>query len=118
MSVSIINSNRFERRPTVVLFDLDNTLYSYEPAHNSGMAAVRRKVESKLGIDSSQFTDAYKEARSDVKNRLGSIASSHSRLLYFQRTLENLGLRSQALFSLELEQTYWGNFLGAAELRE
>src|SRR5262249_12863389 len=43
-------------------------------------------------------------------------ASSHSRLLYLQRTLELLGLRTQVLMSLDLEQTYWRTFLSHSVL--
>ena len=118
MSTTIINSDRFTNKPSAVLFDLDNTLYAYDPAHDAGMMAVYTKVLNKIGIGPNEFKKAFDVARSEVKNQLGKTASSHSRLLYFQRTLERLELRSQILLSLELEQTYWGSFLAAAELRE
>jgi len=118
LSTSIINSDKFLNKPNVVLFDLDNTLYVYEPANEAGMQAVRSKALKKIGIGHDEFNEAFDKARADVKKQLGKTASSHSRLLYFQRTLENLELRSQTLLSLELEQTYWGSFLAASELRE
>jgi len=82
------------------------------------MLAVRTKAVGKIGIGPDEFDTAFAKARSDTKSRLGATASSHSRLLYFQRTLEYLGFRSQILLSLEFEQTYWGSFLAAMELRE
>ena len=101
-----------------MLFDLDNTLYFYDPAHEAGNSAVVEKATSNLGIDAQQFNESLARARVDVKQQLGTTASSHSRLLYYQRALEYLGLRSQVLLSLEFEQTYWRNFLSAVVLRE
>ena len=118
MSTTILDSERFAERPVAVLFDLDNTLYRYEPAHEAGMTAVRAKAARSVGAGREEFERAFAEARADTKAQLGSAASSHSRLLYFQRTLENLGLRSQVLLSLEFEQTYWRSYLSAVELRE
>lgn len=118
MSVKIINSAVFEARPAAILFDLDNTLYAYEPCNHAGLDAVRQKVEQMLSVSPEQFNIAFQEARSQIKARLGTTASSHSRLLYFQRTLELLGLNTQALLSLDLEQTFWRAYLQAAKLFE
>ena len=117
MSVVVNNPDIFQQRPAAVLFDLDNTLYRYGPAHEAGMKSVVEKATEKIGIDADIFGVAFDRARVDVKRQLGSVASSHSRLLYFQRTLEYLGLRSQVTLSLEFEQTYWRNFLSTIELR-
>jgi len=97
--------------PEAIIFDTDNTLYPYEPAHIAATRAVEAKVESMLGIKREIFRAKFKEARQETKNRLGSIASSHSRLLYLQRTIEKLGLGTRILMVLDLEQTYWRTFL-------
>jgi putative hydrolase of the HAD superfamily len=118
LSTNVVNSERFVDKPSAALFDLDNTLYAYEPAHKAGTQAVRAKALSKIGIEGAEFDSAFLKARAEIKSQLGETASSHSRLLYSQRALEHLGMRSQALLSLELEQTYWGSFLAASEPRE
>lgn len=82
------------------------------------MEAVRQKATRKIGTVDIEFDAAFDKARVEIKKQLNSTASSHSRLLYFQRTLEHLGLRSQAVLSLEFEQTYWGRFFATMELRE
>ena len=69
-----------------------------------------------LSLGQEEFDAAAGDARSRVKERLGRTASSHSRLLYFQRTLEILGLGSRVLLALDLEQTYWRAFLVNAVL--
>ena len=105
---SLIMSNGL---PEAIIFDTDNTLYPYEPAHIAATRAVEAKVESTLGIKREIFRAKFKEARQETKDRLGSIASSHSRLLYLQRTIEKLGLGTRILMVLDLEQTYWRTFL-------
>jgi len=112
----IYNPGSLERLPDGILFDTDNTLYLYEPAHNAAMVAVRTKFESILSVRPKDFDMAFNEARKQVKERLYGTASSHSRLLYLQRTLELIGLGSQVLWALDLEQTYWRTFLSNAVL--
>jgi HAD superfamily hydrolase (TIGR01549 family) len=118
LSIRVRNPEKFADRPHAVFFDLDNTLYPYQPSHEAGMAAVREKAGKSLGAGPAEFDDAFAKARTETKNRLGTTASSHSRLLYFQRTLEHLGFRSQAQLNLEFEQTYWNSFLFEMERRD
>ncbi len=107
---------RFTRLPDAILFDTDNTLYPYDPAHQSAMRAVREKVVRTFSISEADFDRAFSTARAQVKQRLSGVASSHSRLLYFQRMLEIIGLGSQVMLALDFEQTYWRNFLANAVL--
>ncbi len=102
--------------PAAVLFDLDNTLYAYDPAHAAGMAATRKKACALVGCTDDSFDHFFDQARRDVKVQLGSNGAAHSRLLYFHRMVELLGMKSQPLLALDLEQTYWRTFLGAAKL--
>jgi putative hydrolase of the HAD superfamily len=114
--MNIYNASLFDRLPDAILFDTDNTLYPYDPAHASAQAAVRDKAVAILSIKPEEFDVAFREARDQVKNRLRGTASSHSRLLYLQRMLEILGLGSQILLVLDFEQTYWRTFLNHAVL--
>ena len=104
--------------PEAVCFDLDNTLYPYAPCNQAGMTAVYAKLEKLFNIKEHKASTFFHEARTQVHNQLGAIASSHSRLLYFQRMLENMGLNAQALLALDLEQTFWRAYLHEAELFE
>lgn len=112
--VKIFNPSRLERLPDAILFDTDNTLYPYDPAHAVAMQAVREKVTRTFSIDAAAFDKAFSEARKQVKSRLKHTAACHSRLLYFQRMLEIIGLGSQVMLALDFEQTYWRTFLSAA----
>lgn len=114
--MKIFNPKRLLCLPDAILFDTDNTLYPYDPAHLAAQAAVREKVISTLSIKPEDFDKAVKDARNQVKARLKHTASSHSRLLYMQRMLEIMGLGSQVLLALDFEQTYWRTFLTNAIL--
>lgn len=103
-------------KPKAVIFDTDNTLYRYDVAHSAAINAVTTKAENLIGIKKKEFISAYEISRKNIKAQLGTTASSHSRLLYFQRTIEHLGLRTQILLTLDLEQTYWRTFLINAQL--
>jgi putative hydrolase of the HAD superfamily len=118
MTIKFYNSQAFDSAPDAILFDTDNTLYPYRPAHRAALSAVRTKASNLFGIDHRQFDDSFEAARKAIKDRLGATASSHSRLLYFQQMLEIIGLRSQVLLALDLEQTYWRTFLSNAHLFE
>lgn len=114
--MKLINPDKFNHLPDALLFDTDNTLYPYEPAHQAAHKAVREKVVRSFSISYGEFDIAFEEARRQIKNRLLNTASSHSRLLYLQRMLEILGLGSQVLLALDFEQTYWRTFLSNAIL--
>jgi len=112
----ILNKEKFIEVPKAVIFDTDNTLYPYLPAHKEATRAVEEKVEKILGVSKENFRLAFTEARTDIKKRLGAVASSHSRLLYMQATIEKLELGTRILLTLDLEQTYWRTFLNSCKL--
>jgi putative hydrolase of the HAD superfamily len=116
--IQIADQSRFLRLPDAALFDTDNTLYPYDPAHAAAQQAVKEKVMGTFSISGKDFDETFREARKQIKTRLGHTASSHSRLLYLQRMLEIMGLGSQVLMALDFEQTYWRTFLANAILFE
>lgn len=116
MTIESFGKISFSSPPQAVIFDTDNTLYAYEPAHVKASSAVNVKASRLLGVSIQDFDDAVQEGRKIVKSRLMNTASSHSRLLYFQKAIEILGLRTQLLATLDLEQTYWRTFLNSSEL--
>ena len=116
MTLRIHNSEKVLRAPQAIIFDTDNTLYAYDRPHTQALAAAESKAVRLLGVDPGEVRDAFARAREDVKRQLGKTASSHSRLLYFQRGIEILGRKTQLLITLDLEQTYWRTFLANCEL--
>lgn len=103
-------------RPSAVLVDTDNTLYAYGQAHAAGLSAVLSRLSNDYKLDREVLEASFLKARQVVKTRLGNTASSHSRLLYFQELLEQVGLGTQVVATLDLEQLYWRRYLGASTL--
>ena len=116
MNVPEITREKLRHKPSAVLLDADNTLFAYEFPHAQASAAVEKCVLADFGIPPAEFRSALKKGRAAIKERLGPVASSHSRLLYFQNTLEFLGYKSQIATCVALEQTYWRTFLLNAQL--
>mgnify|MGYP003974225999 FL=1 len=111
-----IMSKKNLSRPKAIIFDTDNTLYPYLPAHRAALKLVKLKAVELLGVDEESFMKAFNVSRKEVKDQLGSTASSHSRLLYFQKTIEHLEMGTKIFLTLDLEQTYWREFLANARL--
>lgn len=80
------------------------------------MDAVCQKLYRNFSLEENKFSVVFSEARKQIKQRIGATAASHSRLLYFQRMLELLGLNAQVSLALDLEQTFWRAYLQQAEL--
>ncbi len=110
------NKNITLSSPRAVLFDTDNTLYEYSIANRVAENAVKLKIKNLIGVENDKFDQLYSTARKEIKSQLGNTASSHSRLLYYQRVIELLGLRAHLLIALDLEQTFWRTFLANAPL--
>jgi FMN phosphatase YigB (HAD superfamily) len=106
------------KKPSLVVFDLDNTLYSYSEANEAGINALISLGASETGLSKKLFFEKYQQARNAVKARLGETASSHSRLLYIHEALSRLGFANQSSLTLTLEQEFWRNYLMAMKLRE
>ena len=65
--VKLVNPERFNHLPDAILFDTDDTLYKYAPAHAAAMQAVREKVTRTLSIQPEAFDKAFAEAKQQVK---------------------------------------------------
>jgi putative hydrolase of the HAD superfamily len=103
-------------RPELAIFDLDNTLYDYEIANASGQAALNSFLSQHLGRAEIEISHLLEESRQRVKARLGSTASSHSRLLYIRDLLVQLNIHTNAAFALECEQVFWREYLKETQL--
>lgn len=98
-----------------VIFDLDGTLYDYDTLDREAFRRVQELVLERLGVSEAQSEEAFRRARIATKKNLGETATSHSRMLYFQRTLEYLDIRPLYL-ALDMYEIYWGVFLNKMTL--
>jgi len=90
-----------------VVFDLDNTLYDYDMVNEKAIEYTGRWLCKETGISNSEFQKAFLEGRRLTKKYTGNCAAQHNRIIYFQKTLECLGI-NPIRYSLELYEKYWG----------
>lgn len=93
-----------------IIFDFDNTLYSYDPCHLSGLNASLNELSKYSLLDSNTLQDEYKKSQKEVKLHTNNQAASHNRLLYFKNLCERLNIESFSL-PLKLEEIYWSNYI-------
>lgn len=91
----------------VVLFDLDNTLYEYEPVHQKALKNVYKVLKKEIKI-----------SRAEIHRELAGTASSHNRVLYFQRLIEKSHNTIESEIILKLYNAYWDNFLKNMKLKK
>ena len=93
-----------------VIFDLDNTLYAYDPAHAAGFAAVTEYVEKEFGIAPERFRELHRQADRLLRAHAGENAAAiHSRLIRYQLLLERLGIPIS--HAPRMAERYWEAFL-------
>lgn len=94
-----------------VLFDLDNTLYEYEPAHQKALQSAHKTLKKEIKISFSEFKILFDLSKSEVQRELSGTASSHNRVLYFQRLIEKTHKTIDSKIVLNLYDSYWKVFL-------
>jgi putative hydrolase of the HAD superfamily len=96
-----------------VIFDIDNTLYSYDAAHAAAWEVLCGYAREHLGMDREEFTRCHKEAMEIVKERLGAdCAALHDRCLRYQILLEKHTLPLH--HALTMSERYWDTLIRAA----
>ena len=108
-----------------LLIDIDDTLYSYESAHNIAIdkCAIKFKEElpSQEDLDEESFKIIYRDCRNKVTKRLDSNGSCRSRLLAFQLLFESLRAFNPLdsyKYSLDFEEYYWSILIENIERNE
>lgn len=94
-----------------VFFDLDDTLYDYALPNKKAMDEIYRFFLLEHKIERVVCETAFIQARSLIKEQLGPTASSHSRLLYFQKTFEILHIPFSSEALVSLEDLFWDTFI-------
>lgn len=101
-----------------ILFDLDNTFYEYEIVHKKALDNVYLVLKKEKNISQEEFINLYKTSKAEVVKELIWTASSHNRILYFQRLVEKLYNSIESNIILKLYNTYWDSFLENMKLKE
>jgi putative hydrolase of the HAD superfamily len=93
-----------------ILLDIDDTLYCYDSAHSIAMKSVVEFFENEFKIDSTFVESVFETSRKKVHLELSETASSHNRLLYFQKMCEILEI-NPLKYGIKIYNLYWDNYL-------
>ena len=99
-----------------VLLDIDNTIYHYESCHKQALNLLIEEMSKLLTFSEEKIKIEFLNSRKIVNKTLYDTASSHSRFLYIQLTLEKILGYSDFYNTLRLEKLYWDTFLEKMEL--
>ena len=92
-----------------VLLDFDNTCYAYDPCHAAALVSLQKAIQDLVG-DLPDFEMQYRAAQKIVKARIPTHGASHSRALYIQTLLEQVGAPDTITPVPALENQYWDTF--------
>lgn len=97
------------------VFDLDNTLYDYDTAHEAALRSLAVYMRDSFGIPEADFPALYRNSEREQWRHAGSICPGiHSRMIRFQIMMELLG--QSIAHAPDLTERYWAAFLDHAHL--
>ena len=96
-----------------VIFDLDNTLYSYDRAHAAAYAALLDLAQRDLSLSPDRFNALHAQASRILTARCGGGPAIHNRLIRYQIMLELAHLPIGA--APDLANCYWHTLLDHME---
>tara|TARA_B100001564_G_C20575232_1_gene640343 strand:- start:449 stop:1138 length:690 start_codon:yes stop_codon:yes gene_type:complete len=97
----------------LIIFDLDNTFYEYEDAHQKGIKNVFSS--QKIYKDFDDFNSKYNLVKNKIHKLVPDNPSRHSKLIYFKNIFfDELDLSE----IINLENIYWSSFISNAKLQE
>ena len=97
-----------------IIFDIDNTLYSYDDAHAVAWEALCTYAKNQLDMDADTFLRCHKAAQTIVKERLGTpCAALHNRQLRYQVLLEEN--QKPLHHAITMNDLYWNTLIAAAK---
>lgn len=98
-----------------LIFDIDNTLYDYDAAHEAAFQALAEDAGRSLGLSAQQFSDLHREANRIQQARAGiPSAAIHNRLIRYQIMLEQIG--EPISRAPQMSEIYWSTFLAHMRL--
>ena len=99
-----------------ILFDLDNTLYSYDICHSKAIHAVIHYLHSQYNFTIVDIQSVYDKISISTKYDLDTTASSHNKSIYFKKLLEHFNINLSVLPTIQ--PLYWTTFLENIPLYE
>lgn len=96
-----------------VIFDIDDTLYSYRAANALAMPVAADYVRRELGVEEERFLSLYQACMEEQLRTHSEVAGCHSRAIRFQMVLERL--EKPLYHASVLNDLYWNHFLDVME---
>lgn len=93
-----------------VIFDVDNTLYSFDKAHKPACEAITEYAKSHLGLDGDDFKNLHKRIMRELAEYMDDVAAVHNRTIRYQNLLESRGLPLYP-HVLEMDAIYWDTLI-------
>jgi putative hydrolase of the HAD superfamily len=100
-----------------ILLDLDDTLYEYEKTHQMALNLTLESIQKQFNLEETVVANAFKLAKKKLKSILPNVAANHSRILYFQLTMEILNI-NPIPSAYNASNTYWNEFLNKMVLSD
>jgi FMN phosphatase YigB (HAD superfamily)/rhamnose utilization protein RhaD (predicted bifunctional aldolase and dehydrogenase) len=97
-----------------IIFDLDNTLYSYDICHDKSIQTVFDYLQTNYTI--TQISPIYDKIKTSLKYDLDYTASSHNKSIFFKNLLEYYRIDLSILQTIQT--LYWTTFLENIKLFE
>jgi putative hydrolase of the HAD superfamily len=97
-----------------IIFDLDNTLYSYDICHDKSIQTVFDYLQTNYTI--TQISHIYDKIKTSLKYDLDYTASSHNKSIFFKNLLEYYRIDLSILQTIQT--LYWTTFLENIKLFE
>jgi len=101
-----------------VLLDIDNTIYHYDSCHEHAFNTIINELSKMLNLSKDIIQKEFLNSRKKINTDLFDYASSHSRFLYIQITLEKCLKKTLFKETLKLEEVYWSAFLSKMQIEE
>lgn len=97
-----------------IIFDLDDTIYSYTNSHDKSIQTVFEYLQVKYNI--TNIHTIYETIKTSLKYELDTTASSHNKSIYFKQLLEHYHIDLSILQTIQ--NLYWTTFLEHIETFE
>lgn len=98
-----------------VIFDVDDTLYSFREAHKAASSALADYAYAKLGISRELFQSLTEETMKQLQEYMGEVAAVHNRTIRYQNLLESRGLPLHP-HVLRMDSIYWDTLIECSQV--
>ena len=96
-----------------VLIDLDDTLYSYKPAHDSAIQVIHDIFLPFRKMSLQNFKKQIDDVWAAIYEEMGSVPIAHNRMIVFQRLAEKNKIERPYLLAERLYHAYFNAFFKA-----